>query len=317
MAAGVTLQQKKKDIMRHDKLGLQLELLLMLTENRQWTVEQMCEHLDIGRRNLYYYLEFFKGADFGLVKHGQYYSIPRQSRFISRLCDIVKFTEDEAVMLKLLLDGADDRSAVVRSVKQKLSRFYDFDIIENDPVRRHQAQMASRIYEAVKLRRVIVIRGYASSHSGSVTDRRVEPFLLMNGGRDLRAYEPSSGMNKTFRISRMESVEMLDEEWGNASRHRQMFNDYFNFASETLTPVCISMDQLAYHVLIEEYPRTEHDIVKRDGRWILETEVCSMLGIGRFVLGLYGHIDIIGSPELEQYVREQLEVYVRKGQPQP
>lgn len=57
--------------MRHDKLGLQLELLLMLTENRQWTVEQMCEHLGIGKRNLYYYLEFFKGAEFNLVKHGR------------------------------------------------------------------------------------------------------------------------------------------------------------------------------------------------------------------------------------------------------
>ncbi|MCM1078641.1 MAG: WYL domain-containing protein [Bacteroidales bacterium] len=298
--------------MRHDKLGLQLELLLMLTENRQWTVEQMCERLDTGRRNLYYYLEFFKGADFGLVKHGQYYSISRQSKFISRLCDIVKFTEDEAVMLKLLLDGADDRSAVIRSVKQKLSRFYDFDIIENDPVRRHQAQVASKIYEAIKLRRVLSIRGYSSSHSNSVTDRKVEPFLLMNGGRDLRAYEPRSGINKTFRVSRMEDVEMLDEEWSHAARHRQMFNDYFNFASETLTRVSISMDQLAYHVLIEEYPRAEHDIAEEGGRWILSTEVCSMLGIGRFVLGLYDHVDIIDSPELEAYVRGKLDEYVRK-----
>ncbi len=298
--------------MRHDKLGLQLELLLMLTENREWTVEQMCEHLGIGKRNLYYYLEFFKGAEFNLVKHGRYYSISRQSKFISRLCDIVKFTEDEAIMLKLLLDGADDRSAVVRSVKQKLARFYDFDILENDPVRRRQAQIANKIYEAVKFRRVILIRGYSSSHSHSVTDRKVEPYLLMNGGRDLRAYEPRSGMNKTFRIARMESVEILDEEWAYANLHRQMFNDYFNFASETLTRVRISMDRLAYNVLVEEYPRAEHDITEEDGRWILSTEVCSMLGIGRFVLGLYDHIDIVDSPELATYVKEKIAGYGEK-----
>lgn len=298
--------------MRHDKLGLQLELLLMLTENREWTVEQMCEHLGIGKRNLYYYLEFFKGAEFNLVKHGRYYSISRQSKFISRLCDIVKFTEDEAIMLKLLLDGADDRSAVVRSVKQKLARFYDFDILENDPVRRRQAQIANKIYEAVKFRRVILIRGYSSSHSHSVTDRKVEPYLLMNGGRDLRAYEPRSGMNKTFRIARMESVEILDEEWAYANLHRQMFNDYFNFASETLTRVRISMDRLAYNVLVEEYPRAEHDITEEDGRRILSTEVCSMLGIGRFVLGLYDHIDIVDSPELATYVKEKIAGYGEK-----
>ncbi|TGX84182.1 WYL domain-containing protein [Palleniella muris] len=298
--------------MRHDKLGLQLELLLMLTENKQWTVEQMCERLDIGKRNLYYYLEFFKGAEFNLVKHGRYYSISRQSKFISRLCDIVKFTEDEAIMLKLLLDGADDRSAVVRSVKQKLARFYDFDIIENDPVRRRHAEMASRIYEAIKYRNVIFIRGYSSSHSHSVTDRKVEPFLLMNGGRDLRAYEPQSGMNKTFRIARMADVEILDEEWTYADCHRQMFSDYFNFASETLTPVRISMDRLAYNVLVEEYPRTENDVREEDGRWILATEVCSMLGIGRFVLGLYDHIDIIDSPELADYVKDKIAGYGEK-----
>ena len=298
--------------MRHDKLGLQLELLLMLTANRQWTVEQMCEHLGIGKRNLYYYLEFFKGAEFNLVKHGRYYSISRQSKFLSRLCDIVKFTEDEAIMLKLLLDGADDRSAVVRSVKQKLARFYDFDILENDPVRRRQAQIANKIYEAVKFRRVILIRGYSSSHSHSVTDRKVEPYLLMNGGRDLRAYEPRSGMNKTFRIARMESVEILDEEWAYANLHRQMFNDYFNFASETLTRVRISMDRLAYNVLVEEYPRAEHDIAEENGRWILSTEVCSMLGIGRFVLGLYDHIDIVDSPELATYVKEKIAGYGEK-----
>lgn len=298
--------------MRHDKLGLQLELLLLLTENRQWTVEQMCERLNIGKRNLYYYLEFFKGADFNLIKHGPYYSISRQSKFISRLCDIVKFTEDEAVMLKLLLDGADDRSAVVRSVKQKLARFYDFDILENDPVRRHQAEVASKIYEAIKFRRVICIRGYSSSHSSSVTDRKVEPFLLMNGGRDLRAYEPRSGMNKTFRISRMEDVEILSEEWAYTSCHRQMFNDYFNFTSETLTKVSISMDRLAYNVLLEEYPRAENDVREEDGQWILSTEVCSMLGIGRFVLGLYDHIDIIDSPELDAYVREKIAGYGEK-----
>ena len=79
--------------MRHDKLGLQLELLLLLTENRQWTVEQICQKLHIQKRNLYYYLDFFRGADFNIVKHGAYYSISRDSKFISRLCDIVKFSE--------------------------------------------------------------------------------------------------------------------------------------------------------------------------------------------------------------------------------
>lgn len=295
--------------MRHDKLGNQLELLLMLTENRQWTVERMCKHLGLQKRNLYYYFEFFKGADFGLSKHGGYYSISRQSKFISKLCDIVKFTEDEAITLKRLLDQADEKNLQVRSAKQKLERFYDFNIIENDPLRLKHAKIAEQIYKAIKEEKLLCIRGYSSPHSKSVSDRIVEPFLLMNGSHDVRAYELNSRMNKTFRLSRMKSVEIIDEGWTHRSDHRQMFTDLFNFSAEELTMVKLRLDQLSLNVLLEEYPQAERDL---DGD-ILTTNVCSMLGIGRFVLGLYDHIEILEGDELRNYLDDKIKQFTQKG----
>ena len=41
--------------MRHDKLERELYLLQLLTENRTYTIERLCEKLGISRRNLYYY----------------------------------------------------------------------------------------------------------------------------------------------------------------------------------------------------------------------------------------------------------------------
>ena len=55
--------------MRHNQLDRELALMLMLTENRDYTVQQMCERLDISRRSLYYYLEFFR--DNGCVDYLQ------------------------------------------------------------------------------------------------------------------------------------------------------------------------------------------------------------------------------------------------------
>lgn len=306
------IYNKVKDYdMRHDKLGLQLDLLLMLTENRQLTVDMMCEQLGLQKRNLYYYLDFFKGADFGLTKHGHYYSISRESKFISKLCDVVKFTEDEAVTLKQLLEGADNNNIQIRSILNKLERFYDFNIIEKDPLREHQAKLVSKIYRAIKLQRNIRIVGYSSPHSQTVSDRVVEPFLLMNGSRDLRAYELSSKINKTFRISRMADVEMLDTMWEHRTEHKQMFTDYFNFSSESLIHVTLQLDQLAHNVFLEEYPRAEHDINEDGDHWILDTNVCSLLGIGRFVLGLYDHIKIIDSPELEEYINKKIKEFAK------
>lgn len=50
--------------MRHDKLERELYLLQLLTENRTYTIERLCEKLGISRRNLYYYLEFFRDSGF-------------------------------------------------------------------------------------------------------------------------------------------------------------------------------------------------------------------------------------------------------------
>ena len=53
-----------KEFMRHDKLERELYLLQLLTENRTYTIERLCGKLGISRRNLYYYLEFFRDSGF-------------------------------------------------------------------------------------------------------------------------------------------------------------------------------------------------------------------------------------------------------------
>lgn len=292
--------------MRHDKLGLQLELLLLLTENRHWTVEQICEKLHIQKRNLYYYLEFFRKADFNIVKHGSYYSISRDSKFISRLCEIVKFSEEEIMLIKHLLDESNENNILVRSLKQKLNRFYDFNIIGNEELRMRHAKIVSTMYEAIKTQQMVLIHNYSSAHSGSVTDRIIEPFSLMNGNRDIRAFEIKSKMNKTFRLSRMEEATLLEEKWLYRSEHRQIYTDIFNFASEDLIRVTLHLDQLSHNVLTEEFPQSEKDITAADGYWVYSSQVCSLKGIGRFIIGLYDHIKIVDSPEVEQYVEDKI-----------
>lgn len=297
--------------MRHDKLQLQLDLLLMLTENNRRTISELCDELGISRRNMYYYLEFFKQAGFHVSRHGSYYSIDRKSPFIEKLTEAVSISEDEAIMLKRLLEQSDQRNLQVRSVLNKLNKFYDFNILENDPLRQHQARLASKIYKAIKQERMMVIKGYSSPHSQSVSSRLVEPFLLMNGSADLRAYEPQSKMNKTFKLIRMEDVDILEEEWLYRKCHRQMYTDIFNFASDDLTPVTLLLDSLACSVLLEEHPKAQGMTEKTgDNEWTFRTEVCSMLGIGRFVLGLYDHIKIIDSPALSDYINQKLQQFV-------
>jgi hypothetical protein len=40
--------------MRHDKLERELRLMILLTENHNYTVPDICDRIGISRRNLYY-----------------------------------------------------------------------------------------------------------------------------------------------------------------------------------------------------------------------------------------------------------------------
>ncbi|MBR1445526.1 MAG: transcriptional regulator, partial [Alloprevotella sp.] len=44
-----------------------------------------------------------------------------------------------------------------------------------------------------------------------------------------------------------------------------------------------------------------------DGRTLFETDVCSFLGIGRFVLGLLDDIEVVGSKEFRTYLAKRLD----------
>lgn len=296
--------------MRNDKLEKELELLLLLTENRSYTVMQLCEKLHVSRRTLYYYLEFFRDTGFKLEKYGNVYSIDRSSRFFGRLTERISFTEEEAIIIRRLLNKMGSKNAVAEMLKRKIDKFYDFGIIADDTEDEHAAMNISKLHEAIKYERKAVLKGYSSPHSNSKRDRLVEPFLLMDGNRDVICYELASGMNKTFKTTRMDDVEISDEPWTCKRLHRKMFTDVFMFSGDKTMTVEMLLGQLAYNILTEEYPKTISHISQVDGKhWRLQLEVCSYIGIGRFALGLLDDVEILGDNGFKEYIRKKLAKY--------
>lgn len=293
--------------MRHDHLKRELELLLLLTQNRMLTPDNVCEKVGISKRSFYYYIEFFEQAGFVVEKHGGRYSIDRSSQFFSRLFDIVQFSEDEALLMRQLIDEAGQGSSRLRDLRAKLDRFYDFRILADEQLRRRTSRMRTTLYDAVKMRCMVEIKDYSSPSSHTVSDRRVEPFLFMNNNNDVRCYEPSTGKNKTFRLSRMGDVVRLDEGWSHEDKHRRAYVDLFAFSGEKTMKVSMVMGQLSHNVMLEEYPASAAGFVSRgDGKWYFETDVCSYLGIGRFVLGMYDDVEVLGDEDFIHYLEDKI-----------
>ncbi|MBR1933838.1 MAG: WYL domain-containing protein [Prevotella sp.] len=293
--------------MRHDKLERELNLLLMLTENTHYTAQDICESLNLSRRNLYYYLEFFRQAGFHVEHKRPFYRIRKDSPFFRKLDEIVHFTEDEAITLRQILDQTGDDSVQVQRIKKKLDCLYDLHILDSVELKTQLAHNVTTFYEAIKQRRVVRLVGYSSPHSNTVSDRVVEPFLLMNGNREVRCFELSSKMNKTFKLSRMQDVELLDLTWENEREHREMHTDIFMFSGERQWLVTLLMGRLATSVLREEYPRAERFIEQQDEcHWRAALPVCSFLGVGRFVLGLFEDVEVEGCDEFKTYLKDKI-----------
>lgn len=281
--------------------------MLLLTENHNYTVADICDRIGISRRNLYYYLEFFRLAGFIVENKRPYYRLRKDSPFFRKLNESVHITEDEAITMRRILDRMGDDSVQVQRLRNKLNKLYDLDILDSVELKEQLAHNVTQLYDAIKQRLTVVLCGYSSPHSNTVQDRVVEPYLFMNGNREIRCYEPSSGMNKTFKLSRMKDVRLLDLLWQHEREHREMHTDVFMFSGETWLPVHLRMGRLSSAVLCEEYPKAER-YLEPDGEdhWQLHLNVCSYVGIGRFVLGLFDDIEVLGSDAFREYLKEKI-----------
>ena len=300
--------------MRLNKYGRELDLILLLTGGGSYTAQQLADKLGITRRSLYYYLEYLRDSGFLFHKSGAYYRIDRQSPFFRQLRENIVLNEGEAAFVYQMLDGLDDKNLTAQTIKSKLERYYNMGDISSPTVKRRRRRNVDTLKQAMAQRKMVVLRGYSSPHSHSVSDRIVEPFLIFNEELDVRCYEVKAQMNKTFKTSRMKSVEILDVPWVHEDLHKEIFTDIFGFSGEERIRVQLRLGQLANNIMLEEHPDSELCITREDdSHWLLDINVVSMLGIGRFVMGLYADIDVLGGDELKAYIDEQCRVVA--GQP--
>ena len=203
---------------------------------------------------------------------------------------------------------AGNDSEMVNQLRQKLESSYNFSVSAESPIRRQMESNLKLLRKAMAEKKTVRLIGYSSPHSHSVKDRLVEPFLLLHNNEDVRCHELVSKQNKTFKISRMTSVEILDTPWLHEDKHRQVFTDIFMFSSEERYRVKLRLGQLSHNLFKEEYPQGAHYITQNeDGSWLLDIEVCDYRGLGRFVLGLFKDIEIIEGDGFKAYLRAEIE----------
>lgn len=288
-----------------EKLHKELQLMVLLTQNRSMTLQQISERLHVPLRSIYRYLDAFKQMGFIVEKSGNAYRLDRSSPFFCAITQLVHFTESEAIAMRNLLDTVNDHSSEINHLREKLSQLYGHDILQAHPTDVQFAENLHQLFQAIKLQRCVLLKDYRSSRSDSVSDRVVEPFQFLFRNEDVRCYELKTASCKTFKVARMGEVIVLDVKWSHASEHKTFYTDMFHFSGEEQWPVKLRLDRLAAELLKEEYPVTQSELQETEEGWVLQTKVCSWKGIGRFVLGLPGNVEVIDTPNFVDYLKSQ------------
>ena len=290
------------------KFERQLRLMMLLTQNRKYTLEELGKRLDMSSRNVYLYIEAFKMAGFIVRKTNGCYSLDKSSPYFKDISTLVHFTEEEAYILKRAIESVDGNTSLKQNLKEKLYKVYDYEILSEIVVRSGIADNVHNLYEAVKDKRQVAFHEYKSSNSHAVTDRVVEPFAFTANNNEIWCYEPASGKNKLFKVSRITSVEVLETGWQFEESHEEGYTDVFHISSDRRLPVTLRLGMTAANLLIEEFPLAEKYMEREDdAHWLFHTEVCKYEGIGRFVLGLFEDIEIINSPDFVLYLKEKVQ----------
>ena len=298
--------------MDQPKIERLLRLMKMLAGNRNYTIDELAERLGTSYRSIYRYIDTFKDSGFVVEKlHSNVYRLGKMPKSYVDLKNLIYFSEEEAYILNSLINGLDSTNMLKINLKKKLSAVYNSTGIINYIQKAEVPEHIETLGEAIRKKRKVILKAYESSHSQEISDRFIEPFEFTTNCIDVWGYDIEKQENRVFKISRIGAVTLLADNWANEQKHQKSKTDCFRISSFEQTPVKLELSLMAKNLLIEEYPMAEQDLRKEDGKWVLETMVSGMEGVGRFVMGLATEVKIIDSPELENYIREFIEKHLK------
>lgn len=290
-----------------------LDVIRAISGDKILSAPDIAKILGTSLRNAYYVVKALSAYGF-FVNHNRLgYNLDATSPFFKDINDSVGLNVDQAFYLYRMLIGKDMDNPMAAGIRLKLKRFYHFDVLGGNKKNYGPYTNYMLLQSAMKDHKCVVLHNYASSNSLTVRDRLVEPFMFLGEDTDVRAYEVESGRNKTFKISRISIVEILDREWENVNKHRNAFTDMFMYSGEVRHHVLLRLDVSSYNCMQEEYPHSIFCLRPDDDtHWLFETDVANYEGIARFIMGLFDHIEVLEDKGLKKYLKEKIK---RMGEP--
>lgn len=295
--------------MDQPKIENLLRLIQLLIGNRR-TTQELAEVLGCNIRTIQRYINQLRNAHFIIESNqrGVYYISTRKGP-LKDISNLVHFSDEEAYILLKAIDSIDDNTTIKNNLKQKLYNIYHYVDLADVVVRPQQGEVVKNLIQAIEQKLSVDLINYRSSNSNSVTTRFIEPFAFTTNYQQVWGYEPDSGKSKLFKISRIEKVIVQEHlPWKHEKQHIKPQIDIFRIAGENfIAQAKLKLNIRAFNLLVEEYPLSEKFITPlSENEYLLDAPLCSFDGVGRFILGLFENIKVLGDKKLIQFINEKI-----------
>ncbi|MEX0635447.1 MAG: HTH domain-containing protein, partial [Ferruginibacter sp.] len=215
------------------------------------SVRSIESFLDTSERTVYRYLDLLKDLGFDIEKDGN------NKLFISSTSEneFIPFTAQEADFLKKLILTTGKKNQLGQSILQKVQQSSEIQLGADSLFKAHLAKIVEQISLAIIEGKQLLIKGYSSANSQSISDRLVEPTCFTDNYDSISAFEVKTKQNKYFNIERMTGVEMLDAPMEHEDQHEFHNPDIFGFQGKSMNKeIEMELTMRAYLLLKEEYP---------------------------------------------------------------
>ena len=290
-----------------NKLQKLLEMLTFLSSGIRYSLPEIAERFDMSERTAFRYIQTFRHAGFVIPKptDGRYF-IDKNSAYFKEISELLHFSKEEALILQRAIHSVNDENLLKKNLIKKLYALYDFDRVVDTVVNPEHSANIHELLKAIRYKNKVILKGYSSANSQQQKDRLVEPFDFTTNYVATWAFDLEDRICKTFKNTRISSVQVLPEPWENEKNHHILPIDVFRISSEEKIQVKLILTIRAAELLQEEYPLAENYITQiSEHRFVFEAPVSGFEGIGRFVMGLCDEIEIVFPDTLKKYIEQK------------
>ena len=288
------------------KIKKMLQLLMLLSGSRKYSLAELAKKYDVDERTIQRYLATFKSVGFVINSNGGTYRLETETPEAGSLQKLLFFSEEEAYIILQTMALIEGETPVKDRLVCKLNTLYNFKVLA-EMQQKSSVEIMQKLHQAIKEKKQTKLLAYRSSNSQTITDRTIEPFSFLEDFSAVWCYDAETHTSKQFKIARMQNIEILPNYWHFETKHVLPFIDVFRMAApKPIATVTATLTLKACNLLTEEYPLAQQFVTPKGNQYTATIPVADYNGIGRFVVGLCEDVTVHGPEAFVDFLKNKI-----------